>query len=90
MTRKTTKAGTKLTRAAQKRLADEAERGYDLDQAIVERVGPGRPSLGKGESPRITYRVRLSTLEAAERRAKSEGRTVSAIARDALERYLRS
>lgn len=83
-----TKRGRRLTRAETDRLADEAERGYDLSQASPERVGPGRPSLAEGESPRINYRVPPTLLAAAERRAKEEGRSLSDLARDALRRYL--
>ena len=77
-----------LTARVVEELADEAERGYDLDTATPVRLGPGRPSLGSGESPRITYRVAPELLASAEKRAKAEGRTLSDLARDALERYL--
>ena len=88
MARVKTTSGTALTRAEEDRLADEAERGYDLARATPDRTGPGRPSLGEGESPRITYRVAPALLAAAERRAKAEGRTLSELAREALRRYL--
>jgi hypothetical protein len=62
-------------------------------QEIVEEVRRGRPGLGhrrggRGKSPQITVRVTETTRAAAERRAKAEGRTVSDLAREALERYL--
>jgi len=62
-------------------------------QEIVEEVRRGRPALGhrrggRGNSPQITVRVTETTRAAAERRAKAEGRTVSDLAREALERYL--
>ncbi len=82
------KAGTKLDRATVEALAAEAERGYDLGQAKPERAGPGRPSLEKGLSPRISYRVGESLYARARRKAESEGRTVSEVARDALKRYV--
>jgi len=83
-----TKAGTKLTRTATERLGKEAKKGYDLSKARRERVQPGRPSLESGVSPRITYRVARSLYARAKKRADAEGRTVSEIARDALERYV--
>jgi len=83
-----TKAGTKLSRTATERLATEAEKGYDLSKARRERVQPGRPSLEKGISPRISYRVAKSLYTRAKKRADAEGRTVSEVARDALERYV--
>lgn len=55
----------------------------------------GRPSLtgdsGAGEhSPQVSFRVPEQTRRLAEERARAEGRTVSELAREALERYLRS
>jgi hypothetical protein len=82
-----TKSGKTLTRRDIQTLADEAEAGYDLRTFKSERV-PGRPSLGKGVSPRISYRVPERLYSKAKARAKAEGRTVSEIARDALRRYI--
>jgi hypothetical protein len=83
------KKGTKLSKAAVDKLASEAEAGYDLSTAKRQRVGPGRPSLGEGgESPRITYRVAPALFERAKKKAKSEGRTVSEVAREALQKYI--
>ena len=84
----TTKGGTKLTERKLRRLEEEAERGFDLATAQRPRVGPGRPSLAEGESPRISYRVPPAVFAAARNRAKAEGRSLSEIAREALERYL--
>ena len=54
-------------------------------------VRPGRPALGTvgQHSPRVSFRVPEQTRLRAEQRAEAEGRSVSEIARDALERYLR-
>ncbi len=54
---KAIKAITALDDAAIQRLADEAERGYDVDQIIARRRTGGRPSLG--ESPSVVTPVRL-------------------------------
>jgi hypothetical protein len=52
---------------------------------------PGRPALGTvgQHSPRVSFRVPEQVRRQAEQRAAAEGRSVSEIARDALERYLR-
>ncbi len=85
-----TKKGTKLSKAAVDDLATEAEDGYDLSKAKRQRVGPGRPSLAEGESPRISYRVAPALFDRAKKKAKAEGRTVSEVAREALQKYLAS
>jgi hypothetical protein len=82
-----TKSGKVLTRKDIEALADEAEAGYDLSKATRE-LAPGRPSLGKGVSPRISYRVPERLYSRARAKAKKEGRTVSELARDALEKYI--
>lgn len=69
-------------------LADEAERGYDLERA--ERVRVGRPSLagGGGTSPRMNVRIPEETHEALRRRAREESRTLSDLTREALAEYV--
>jgi hypothetical protein len=85
----TARSGAKITPQIADELAAEAERGYDLSQAILRPVG--RPSLGpSGTSPRLTFRVSPDTFAAAKRRAEEEGRSVSDVARDAVERFLDS
>jgi hypothetical protein len=85
---KRTKSGTVLTREVEEALADEAEAGYDLTKSKAARTG--RPSLGRGTSPRLDLRVEPELAEALHRRAREEHRTVSAVARDALRRYVAS
>jgi len=85
-----TKKGTKLSKAVVDSLTSEAEAGYDLSKAKRERIGPGRPSLAEGESPRISYRVAPALFDRAKKKAKAEGRTVSEVAREALQKYLAS
>lgn len=84
------KKGTRLSKAAVDKLAVEAEAGYDLSKAKRQRVRPGRPSLAEGESPRISYRVAPALFDRAKKKAKSEGRTVSEVAREALQKYVAS
>lgn len=82
-----TRAGQVVTDEMIEALAFEAEVGYDLTQA--RRRDVGRPSLGSGISPRLQFRVDPATYTAAKARALAEGRTVSDLARVALEVYLR-
>lgn len=89
MTEFTTSSGEVLTDGDIEALADEAERGYDLDKAI--KVTVGRPSLGaKGVSPRLSFRATPELYRAVQRRAKKEGRSVSDLAREAVAQFVRS
>jgi hypothetical protein len=82
-----TLAGTELSEEDNEALADEAERGYDLDKA--SRVTVGRPSLGtEGVSPRVQVRVDPQLARALKARAREEHRSVSEIARIALREYV--
>jgi hypothetical protein len=85
---KRTKSGTALPPEIEEALADEAEAGYDLSSAEGRRVG--RPSLSHGVSPRLDLRVEPDLAQALHDRAEEEHRSVSAVARDALRRYLAS
>jgi hypothetical protein len=82
-----TKSGHALTAEEVDGLAAEAEAGYDLSRASRQYVG--RPSLDTGVSPRVSFRMAQGLYEAARARAKREGRSVSQIAREAMERYIR-
>lgn len=83
-----TRAGTRLTRRRVQDLAAEAERGYDLSRAQREKVRGGRPSLGEGVSPQISYRVAGALYAKARAKARAQGCTVSQIARQALEEFI--
>lgn len=73
--------GTRLTEELVERWSDHIAAG-----------GIGRPSLtGPNEhSPQIALRVPRELRDAARRRAAREGKTVSEIVRDALEKHLAS
>lgn len=87
MTKIRTAAGDDLSQRDIEELADEAERGYDLDKAI--KVTVGRPSLGAaGASPRVQVRVDPRLAQDLQARARREHRSVSEIARTALREYL--
>jgi hypothetical protein len=76
------KRGTEIT----DELADEAEAGYDLTNRT--RVGRRSLSGGAGSSPRVNFRMTTELQARAQRCAEREGKTVSEIAREALERYV--
>lgn len=67
-------------------LANEAESGYDLSVARRRRLG--RPSLGPGASPKVSFRTSRTLYEAARDRAAREGRSISELARRAIEQYV--
>jgi Ribbon-helix-helix protein, copG family len=72
-----------------RRITEEyAERAAEEALQVARR---GRPALGAvgQQSPRVSFRVPEDVRRLAEQRAAAEGRSVSEIARDALERYLR-
>jgi predicted HicB family RNase H-like nuclease len=74
--------GRRITTEYAERAAEEA----------LQLARPGRPPLGATgqESPRVSFRVPEQTRRRAEQRARAEGRSVSEVAREALERYLDS
>lgn len=73
-------------------------KGVRIDEQYVRRavedvhryIAAGRPSLTAPgtRSPMLGFRVPASLRAAAERRARREGRNLSELAREALERYL--
>jgi hypothetical protein len=85
----TTKTGRVLDQGALDALADEAENGYDLDK-LTPRPWLGRPTLGSGHgpSPRINVRLAPEIYDAVLARAQREGRKVSEVAREAVERFV--
>ena len=87
MTKIRTAGGDELSEQDIEALADEAERGYDLDKAI--KVTVGRPALGtKGVSPRLQVRVDPALAKALRARARKEHRSISEVARTALREYV--
>ena len=82
-------SGRILTEEDTERVADEVESDEPVVFTGIRLVG--RPSLdGNGTSPRLSFRVPRDLYDAAAERAIIEERTVSAVARDALEKYLAS
>jgi hypothetical protein len=81
-------AGTRLDPDYERRLAAEAEAGFD--PSTMTRRHAGRPSLSgrAGHSKRVDLRVDEDTYEAIQRIADQEHRKVSDVVRDAINRYL--
>lgn len=81
--------GTPVTDEVVEELADEAERGYDVDELLRRRRG-GRPPLGSApaavESVRLDPELRRDLLL----RAAEERRSVSEVIRSALHHYLQA
>lgn len=85
-----TLGGTVITEELAEQWAEEIEKNPP-DPSEFERRYVGRPSLGKaGQSPRVSFRASPKLFKAAWKRADEEGRSLSSLAREALERYLDS
>jgi hypothetical protein len=84
-----TASGKIITEEDAERIADEIESDEPVVFTGIRFVG--RPSLdGNGTSPRLNFRVPRELYDAATKRAIEEERTVSAVAREALEKFLAS
>ena len=83
-----TKSGTPVTDELVEQLADEAERGYDVDQLIARRGKRGRPRLGSEPSTVESVRLDPEMKERLLRRAEQEGSPVSEVIREALRHHL--
>jgi hypothetical protein len=81
------KRGVSITEELADRLATEAEAGYDLSRG--RRVGRKSLAGGSGRSPRLNFRTTDELYERASAYAQREGKTVSEIAREALERFVK-
>ena len=81
------KSGVPITNESAERLADEAEAGYELSPA--KRVGRKSLAGADGTSPRVNFRMTAELQSRAEARALKEGKTISQIAREALEQYVK-
>jgi predicted HicB family RNase H-like nuclease len=81
------KSGVPITNEIAERLADEAEAGYELSPA--KRAGRKSLAGADGTSPRVNFRMTAELQSRAEARALKEGKTISQIAREALEQYVK-
>jgi len=83
-----TQSGTVITEEIAEQMAEDFERNPP-DPSRLRRRYVGRPSLGAaGISPRVSFRAPPDLYKAAWKRADKEGRALSDLAREALERYL--
>ncbi len=80
-----TKTGRQLTDADIEALADEAERGYDVDQ-LAKR--PGRPRIGSAPALTVPVRLDADLHAAAKVQAATLGTSLSELVREALRAYL--
>jgi hypothetical protein len=66
------------------------KRAKDIAEETLEKIGRGRPSLtgARVRSPQVSFRAPAELRAKAEARATREGKTVSQLAREALERLL--
>jgi hypothetical protein len=81
------KSGVPITDELAERLADEAEAGYELTKA--KRVGRRSLAGANGTSPRVNFRMTTELQARAQARAEREGKTISQIAREALEKHVK-
>ncbi|MGH9917701.1 MAG: ribbon-helix-helix protein, CopG family [Nitrososphaerales archaeon] len=83
------KDGTPITDEMIEAMADEAERGYDVDEILRRRQG-GRPSMGSSaasvESVRLDPELKRDLLL----QASKEGTSVSELIRKALRQYVKA
>lgn len=81
---------TEVILDSQGRRIDDAYADRLVAEVLAARSGPGRPSLsGPGEvSPTVQFRVTPALRAKLEFRARAEGKRVSDVAREALERYI--
>lgn len=81
------KSGISIADELAEKRADEAEAGYELNEA--KRVGRKSLAGSRGSSPRVNFRMTAELQARAQARAEREGKTVSEIAREALEQYVK-
>lgn len=81
-----TKTGKILTDSDIEALADEAERGYDVE--VLKARRRGRPMIGDAPAEVVPVRLDPSLKDAVEARAAADKTTTSEIIREALRRFL--
>lgn len=81
------KSGVSITDQLAEQLADEAEAGYDPTPS--KRVGRKSLAGADGASPRVNFRMTAELQARAQALAEKEGKTISDIAREALEQYVK-
>ena len=80
--------GTPITDATVESLADEAERGYDVDKILRRRTG--RPPMGDAPASVESVRLDPDLKRDLILRASAEGISVSEVIRRALRDYVKA
>ena len=83
-----TRDGTPIDDALIDELADEADRGYDVDEIISRRGRRGRPRLGADRSTVESVRLDPELKDQLARRAAADGVPMSEVIRRALRHHL--
>ncbi len=78
--------GVAVTDEDIERMADEAERGYDVDEILARRGG--RPRMGSAPAEVVPVRIDPELRAAIDARAAADEKSTSEIIREALRRYL--
>jgi Ribbon-helix-helix protein, copG family len=81
-----TASGKEITEGLVEELADRAEAGYDVEQALRRRGG--RPPIGSGPASVESVRLDPELRDALAERAKRDHETPSSVIRRALRMYL--
>ncbi len=81
--------GTPISDEMVERMADQAERGYDVEEVLRRRRG-GRPPMGSGASSVESVRLDPELKRDLLLRAATENISVSEAIRRALGQYLRA
>lgn len=82
------KAGKRPSDEMIEQLADEAAKGYDVDQVLLRRGKRGRPPLGSGPATVESVRLDPELKALLARRAAEDGVPVSDVIREALRQHL--
>lgn len=83
------KDGTPVTDDMVEKMADEAEKGYDVDEIRRRRAG-GRPAMGSGPASVESVRLEPELKKQLLLRASKDGVSVSEVIRKALRNYVRA
>jgi uncharacterized protein (DUF4415 family) len=83
-----TRSGHLITDADVQRLAEEAERGYDVDTLVARRNKRGRPALGSAPATVESVRLDPELRDQLTARAQADGTSPSEVIRQALRDYL--
>jgi len=82
-----TTSGRPIIDADVQRLAEEAERGYDVDALVARRNKRGRPALGSAPASVESVRLDPELRDQLAARAQADGTTPSEVIRQALRDY---